>query len=115
MPPRSPLSDSDVSGARSDGMLARLGKGRDARALALPVKPMAMRGRAIEGCVRAGPAAYGEDAVRTRLIEAALAFASGLAPKSADFGRTHGAVPQFLSFPAERYPMTLAASRTALA
>ena len=71
-----------VLGSRSEGMLVRLGKGRDAWALALPgVEPMVMRGRAMDGWVRAGPAAYGEDAVRTRLIEAALAFASGLGPK----------------------------------
>ena len=69
-------------GARSDGMLARLGKGQDAWALALPgVEPMMMRGRAMDGWVRAGPAAYGDDALRARLIEAALAFVNGLRPK----------------------------------
>ena len=69
-------------GARSDGMLARLGKGNDKWALALPdVEPMISRGRAMGGWVRAGPQAYGDDEVRARLIEAALAFVKGLPPK----------------------------------
>ncbi len=69
-------------GAREDGMLARLGKGADGWALALPdVSPMVSRGRIIAGWVRAGPAAYGEDAVRSRLIEAALDLARQLPPK----------------------------------
>ena len=70
-------------GARSDGMLARLGKGNDAWALALPrVGPMISRGRAMAGWVRAAPAAYGDDALRARLIAAALAFVQGLPPKA---------------------------------
>ncbi|RBP09133.1 hypothetical protein DFR50_123105 [Roseiarcus fermentans] len=69
-------------GARGDGMLARLGKGNDAWALALPdVAPMISAGRPMAGWVRAGAAAYGDDAVRARLIEAALAFVRGLPPK----------------------------------
>jgi hypothetical protein len=69
-------------GARADGMLARLGKGNDAWALALPdVGPMIARGRAMAGWIRAGPAAYGDDALRARLIEAALMFVKGLPPK----------------------------------
>jgi hypothetical protein len=69
-------------GARGDGMLARLGKGNDGWALSLPdVSPMISRGRAMEGWVRAGPIAYGEDATRRRLLEAALGFVRGLPPK----------------------------------
>ena len=69
-------------GARGDGMLARLGRGNDAWALALPdIGPMISAGRRMDGWVRAGPAAYGEDAVRARLIEAALAFVRTLPPK----------------------------------
>jgi hypothetical protein len=69
-------------GARSDGMLARLGKGNDAWALALPdIGPMISAGRPMDGWVRAGPAAYGDEEVRARLIEAALAFVKGLPPK----------------------------------
>ena len=69
-------------GARGDGMLVRLGKGNDGWALALKdVGPMMMRDRRMDGWVRAGPSAYGDDALRARLIEAALRFAKGLPPK----------------------------------
>ncbi len=69
-------------GARGDGMLVRLGKGNDAWALALPdVGPMISAGRPMDGWVRAGPAAYGDDGVRARLIEAAFMFVKGLPPK----------------------------------
>jgi len=65
-------------GARGDGMLARLGKGNDAWAVALPdVGRMISAGRPMQGWVRAGPLAYGDDAVRARLIEAALTFVKG--------------------------------------
>ena len=76
------LNGNLLLGARSDGMLARLGKGNDGWALGLPdVAPMTMRGRAIAGWVRAGPAACDDDALRSRLIEAALGFVRGLPPK----------------------------------
>ena len=69
-------------GARSDGMLARLGKANDGWALRLPdVSPMISRGRAMDGWVRAGPIAYGDDAIRLRLVEGALGFVRGLPPK----------------------------------
>jgi hypothetical protein len=35
----------------------------------------------MDGWVRAGPSAYSDDAVRARLIEAALTFVMGLPPK----------------------------------
>ncbi len=71
-----------VCGARSDGMLARLGKGKDAWALALPdVVPMQSRGRPMAGWVRAGPDAYGDDAVRKRLLMAAIEFVRTLPAK----------------------------------
>ena len=41
---------------------------------------MIARGRAMGGWVRAGPAAYGDDDVRARLIEAALGFVKTLPP-----------------------------------
>lgn len=71
-----------VCGAREDGMLARLGKGRDGWALALPgIAPMISRGRQMSGWVRAGPAAYGDDALRRRLLDAALEFVRSLPGK----------------------------------
>lgn len=76
------LNGNLLIGARSDGMLARLGKGNDAWALGLPdVSRMISRERAMDGWVRAGPTAYGDDAIRLRLIEGALGFVRGLPPK----------------------------------
>jgi hypothetical protein len=69
-------------GARSDGLLVRLGKGNDDWALALPdVEPMILRERPMTGWVRAGPGAYGDDALRARLLDAAFRFVRGLRPK----------------------------------
>ena len=68
--------------ARSDGMLARLGKERDAWALALPGVTRMMSGeRPMVGWVRAGPDAYGDDALRRKLLAGALAFVRGLPAK----------------------------------
>jgi len=76
------LNGNLLLGARGDGMLARLGKGNDGWALALPdVERMVMQGRPMEGWLRAGPGAYGDDAVRARLVAAALAYVKGLPPK----------------------------------
>jgi hypothetical protein len=76
------LNGNLLCGARDDGMLARLGKGGDAWALALPdVVPMISRGRAMQGWVRAGPMAFGDDALRRKLIAAALAFVQSLPAK----------------------------------
>ena len=76
------LNGNLLIGARSDGMLARLGKGNDAWALGLPdVWRMISRGRAMDGWVRARPTAYGDDAVRLRLMEGALGYVRGLPPK----------------------------------
>jgi hypothetical protein len=76
------LNGNLLVGARGDGMLARLGKGNDGWALALSdIAPMISRGRAMDGWVRAGPAAYGDDALRLRLIEGALEFVRRLPPK----------------------------------
>jgi hypothetical protein len=76
------LNGNLVIGARSGGMLVRLGKGNDDWALALPdIGPMISRGRAMDGWVRAAPRAYGDDAVRVRLIEAAVSFVRDLPPK----------------------------------
>ncbi|KGM34842.1 TfoX/Sxy family protein [Inquilinus limosus] len=71
-----------LCGARVDSMLVRLGKGNDGWALQQPdVAAMVMQGRAMPGWVRAGAAAYGDDALRRRLLDAALAFVRTLPPK----------------------------------
>lgn len=71
-----------LCGAREDGMLLRLGKGNDTWALALAdIKRMLSREREMQGWVRAGPEAYGNDMLRKRLLIAALDFVEGLPPK----------------------------------
>jgi hypothetical protein len=73
------LNGNLLCGARDDGLLARLGKGRDDWALQVPgIVPMMSRGRRMQGWVRAGPAAFGDDLLRRRLIESALAFVRSL-------------------------------------
>lgn len=76
------LNGNLLCGARDDGMLARLGKGRDGWALGMQdVVPMLSRGRVMKGWVRAGPMAFGDDVLRRRLIAAALAFVQSLPAK----------------------------------
>jgi hypothetical protein len=71
-----------LCGASDNGMLVRLGKGSDGWALEVAdIAPMVMRGRRMEGWVRAGPSAFGDDAVRHRLLTAALAFVRSLPAK----------------------------------
>lgn len=62
-------------GAREDGMLICLGKDHEQWALSEPdIVPMISRGRRIQGWVRAGPQAFGNDKLRLNLIEAAMQF-----------------------------------------
>jgi hypothetical protein len=71
-----------LCGARSDGMLVRLGKENEAWALEIPgVAPMMMRERRMRGWVRAAPEVYGDDALRQSLVDAALEFNRSLAKK----------------------------------
>lgn len=71
-----------LCGARDDGMLARLGKDRDAWALATPgIAPMISRDRHMPGWVRAAPETWGDDALRRKLLDAALAFVKTLPAK----------------------------------
>jgi hypothetical protein len=64
-----------LCGASSRGMLVRLGKDKDAWALKIPgVAPMVMQGRPMSGWVRAAPEVYGDDALREKLVKAALDF-----------------------------------------
>lgn len=71
-----------LCGARNDGMLVRLGKGNDGWALALAgIELMVMGDNRMNGWVRAGPAAFGDDALRKRLLDSALAYVLSLPPK----------------------------------
>ena len=64
-----------LCGARRGSLMLRVGRDNEAWALAIPgVTPVAMRSRRMPGYVRAMPEAYADDAVRQRLLEAALAF-----------------------------------------
>jgi len=61
--------------ARTDSMLVRLGKENEAWTLEIAgIAPMVMRGRQLHGWVRVAPEAYGNDALRQRLVNAALEF-----------------------------------------
>jgi hypothetical protein len=71
-----------LCGARTDSMLVRLGRKNETWALEIPgVLPMMMRERRMHGWVRAFPEAYGSDAVRQKLVNAALAFTQSLPKK----------------------------------
>ncbi len=62
-------------GARQNSLLVRLGKDRDAWALKQPGIELAiMGGRPMNGWVRANADVYGNDALRAKLLEGALAF-----------------------------------------
>jgi hypothetical protein len=62
-------------GARKDSLLVRLGKGNSGWALKHSgIEPMMMQGRQLSGWVQANNKAYGIDAVRTKLIAAAIEF-----------------------------------------
>jgi hypothetical protein len=76
------LNDHLLCAARNDGMLVRLGKGNDDWALTLPdIKQMLSGTRVMQGWVRAGPDAYGNDMLRKRLLLAALNYVEALPPK----------------------------------
>lgn len=71
-----------LCGARDDGLLVRLGKDDDGWALAMAdIVPMISRGRRMPGWVRAGPDVFGDDALRRKLLDAALAFVRSLPAK----------------------------------
>lgn len=76
------LNGNLLCGARNDGLLIRLGKGNDAWALATPgIAPMIMQGRQMRGWVRAAPEAYEDDALRRKLLKAALDLTRSLPKK----------------------------------
>ncbi|MDD3447305.1 MAG: hypothetical protein PHS60_18030 [Zavarzinia sp.] len=66
--------------ASDRGLMARLGKGREAWALARPGIEIMTGARPMAGWVLAAPGALDEEAGR-RLIDAALAFVGALPPK----------------------------------
>ncbi len=71
-----------LCGARNDGMLVRLGKNRDDWALDMPdIVPMISQGRRMQGWVRAGPVAFGDDALRRKLMNTALVYVRSLPEK----------------------------------
>ena len=71
-----------LCGARDDGMLVRLGKGNEAWALSTPgIAPMIMQGRPMQGWVRAASEAYEDDALRRKLLKAAIDFTRSLPKK----------------------------------
>jgi hypothetical protein len=76
------LNGNLLCGARVNSMLVRLGKENETWALEIPgVLPMTMRGHRMPGWVRASPEAYGNDALRQRLVNAALEFTQSLPKK----------------------------------
>ncbi len=76
------LNGNLLCGAGDDGMLARLGRDKDGWALDIPdVVPMISGARRMQGWVRAGPGAFGDDALRRRLMDAALTFVRSLPAK----------------------------------
>lgn len=71
-----------LCGARTGSMLLRLGKANEAWALEIPgVVPMISRGKRMPGWVRADAQVYGDDALRQKLLAAALAFTRSLPAK----------------------------------
>jgi TfoX/Sxy family transcriptional regulator of competence genes len=69
-------------GARQNSLLVRLGKDRDAWALKKKgIEQMVMQGRRMSGWVRARAEAYGNDALRVKLIESAIEFSLTLPRK----------------------------------
>ena len=71
-----------LCGARTNGLLLRLGKGNDGWALELDgIEPMMMTGKHMSGWVEVDPDACGDDGLRRRLLDAAIAFVTTLPPK----------------------------------
>ncbi|MBC7167560.1 TfoX/Sxy family protein [Phenylobacterium sp.] len=73
-----------LCGASDRGLMARLGKGQDAWALAHPQIEPLRAGRPLPGWIIAAEDAWCDDALRARLLEAALAFVRGLPAKRPD-------------------------------
>ena len=73
-----------LCGARQGSLMLRVGPGNEAWALEIPgVIPVIMRSRRMKGYVRATLPAYSSDAVRGKLVDAALDFNRTLPKKPA--------------------------------
>lgn len=71
-----------LCGTFRDGGMYRVGKQNEAAALALPhVRPMAVGGRRMGGLVEVDAEAIVDPDLRSRLLDLALGFVSGLPPK----------------------------------
>src|SRR5579863_7189988 len=71
-----------LCGIRRGSLMLRIGSDNEEWALKIPgVTPVVMRGRRMRGYVRADPEAYADDALRQRLLDAAVAFTRTLPHK----------------------------------
>jgi hypothetical protein len=71
-----------LCGARRGSLLLRVGKDNEAWANQIPgVATAIMGGRRMSGWVRATPEAYGNDALRQKLVDRALDFTGSLPQK----------------------------------
>ncbi|MDU8913127.1 TfoX/Sxy family protein [Aestuariicoccus sp. MJ-SS9] len=71
-------------GVHKDGAMYRVGKPREAQAMALPgARPMAFTGRPMKGFVEVASEDMGDDAARAEWLRLALENVASLPPKSA--------------------------------
>lgn len=71
-----------LCGVHKDGGMFRVGKDREAEALAVPgADPLSFTGRKMGGMVEVTDAVMGQDDTRAALLTLALAFAKTLPPK----------------------------------
>ena len=71
-----------VCGVHQGGGMARVGKAAEAEALTLPgVAPLSFTGRKMGGMVDVSEETFADDALRSRIVSMALAYAKSLPPK----------------------------------
>lgn len=76
------LSGNMLCGVHSGGAMFRVGKEREAEALALPgVSPLAFTGRRMGGLVDVNDAAFYDANLRKQLLSLAFSFVAALPPK----------------------------------
>lgn len=76
------LNGNFLCGARHDGMLVRLGPIASNVLSAIPdMRPMVVGTRQMHGWFWAGPVVFGDDVLRKRLLDAALAYVGSLPSK----------------------------------